>query len=209
MTVGLVTTIMVKVDAQSDKTLSPGERGADVVRAVISKIEAYGRIINFDSASTSRVFMRVMAYVETRDGAHADPNGGGIWNVTDTVFDRTQSDPCLDEIIMQLKNLSSPENYIRSIDWRSLNYSNLSTPFYSGLAVRFIIHLNTLDIKTRHSSYWIENFKAGMSVVEGKRHWDRGENSLSREEGNHNLSNQHNVSNQRCMHGIMLIQNAN
>ena len=81
ISVGLIITNMVKLDAQSgyDKTMSPGERGTDVVRAVISKIEAYGRFITFDSASTSPVFMRVMAYVETRDGATADPNEGGIY----------------------------------------------------------------------------------------------------------------------------------
>ena len=194
MTVGLFITIMVKSDAQSDKTLSPGERGPDVVRAVISRIEAYGRFINFDSASTSPLFMRVMAYVETRDGAipDYDPNEGGLWNVTDTVFDRTQSDPLLDEIIMQLRHLSSPENYIRPVDWRSLNYSNLSIPFYSGLAVRLIIHLNTLSASTEHSRYWVNHFKADMSV--NKDHWDMGKHNLSREEGNQSVSNQHNVS---------------
>ena len=181
----------------------------DVVRAVISKIEAYDRFIIFDSASTSPLFMRVMAYVETRDGATPDydPNEGGLWNVSDTVFDRTQSDPLLNEIIMQLRYLSSPENYIRPIDWRSLNYSDLSIPFYSGLAVRLIIHLKTLTASTKHSRYWVNHFK-DMSVNED--HWDEGELSLSREEGNHSVSNQHNVSIQRCMHDIiMLIQNAN
>ena len=69
----------------------------------ISKIEAYGRFIDFDSASTSPLFMRVMAYVETRDGAHADPNGGGIWNVEDALFRSTQDDHRLNDIIMQLK----------------------------------------------------------------------------------------------------------
>lgn len=177
---------MVKIDAQSDKTLSPGERGADVVRAVISKIEAYGRFINFDSDPLSPLFMRAMAYVETRDGATVDPNGGGIWNVAEAVFDKTQSDPRLNEIIMQLL-ISRPENYFRPIDWRNLNYSNLSTPLYSGLAVRLLIHLNTLPERTMHATYWINHFKTGMPISELHNQWNNGiQQGLSRE-GNHNL----------------------
>ena len=193
MTVGLVTviTIITKIDAQSDKTLSPGERGADVVRAVISKIEAYGRFINFDPASTSPVFMRVMAYVETRDGAHADPNGGGIWNITDTLFNRTQCDPLLDEIIMRLKNLSNSENYIRPVDWRSFNYSDLSIPLYSGLAVRLLIHLNSVNTyilgpEEMHAGYWVMHFKTGISNLVDEsllRQWNTDKNNLSRTEG--------------------------
>ena len=180
ISVGLIITNMVKIDAQSgyDKTMSPGERGTDVVRAVISKIEAYGRFITFDSASTSPVFMRVMAYVETRDGATADPNGGGIWNVEDALFRRTQHDHRLNNIIMQLETAN--DSYLTPIYWRSLNYSDLSIPLYSGLAVRLIIHLNTLGSEITHARYWIMHFKTGMSVSENQ--WNIDKNNLSRTE---------------------------
>lgn len=184
MVVVSILTVMVRVDAQSDKTLVPGAKGADVVRAVISKIEASSRFINFDAASTSSSFMRAMAYVETRDGTTADPNRGGIWNVAEDLFRRTQTDddPMLNEIITQLNQDDRQNNYIRPVDWRNLTYNNLSTPLYSGLAVRLLIQLSTvpLPVPAQHSMYWVNTFKAGMQI---QRQWDIGRHSLSTEEG--------------------------
>ena len=111
---------MVKIDAQSRRCRQEKE-----VQTWFELLyEAYGRFITFDSASTSPVFMRVMAYVETRDGATADPNGGGIWNVTveDALFRRTQHDHRLNDIIMQLETAN--DSYLTPIYWRSLNYCN-------------------------------------------------------------------------------------
>ena len=184
MVVVSILTVMVTVNAQSDKTLVPEAKGADVVRAVISKIEASSHFINFDPAPTSSSFMRAMAYVETRDGTTDDPNRGGIWNVAKDLFRRTQTDAdgMLEIIIMQL-NQTHHQNYIGPVDWKNLTYNNLSTPLYSGLAVRLLIQLSTvpLPVPAQHSMYWVDTFnKTGMQI---QRQWDFGKHILSMEEG--------------------------
>ena len=141
-----------------DRTLEPGERGADVVRAVISKIVFSNITFTQD---TVEAFMRTMAFVETRDGAQPNPSGGGIWNISEDRFDEAKIQlQSSHQIIMELEH-HHKQNHIRLMDWDSLVYENLTIPLYSGLLARMIIHLSREQIQDVGDFYvyWNEVFK--------------------------------------------------
>ena len=55
------------VFCQQDRTIVAGESGADVVQAVLAKLE-YSNVFTSSSDMCETIFMQRMAYVETRDG---------------------------------------------------------------------------------------------------------------------------------------------
>lgn len=165
-----------------DLTLLSGASGADVVQAVISKIEAFNSFLQFRPEMAAAPFMRRMAYVETRDGNLTSLNGG-IWNVDEGLFRRTQHpgiNTQIDLAIMRLREKNS-QNHIGPLNWRNLTYDNLSIPLYSGLAVRMLKHLDdALPLTHLYPLYWNNVFKGGRSSLS---QWNDGVAQLSVHEG--------------------------
>lgn len=109
-----------------DMTLTPGTSGAAVVDAVIDKIHSRC-IFNND-----RLFLRRLAYVESTDGT--DPKtyrqgyDGGIWQVDKQMLEATTGCASI------IKHECDVIYAAFGIDWRTVTWSDLRTPFYSGLA---------------------------------------------------------------------------
>ena len=151
-----------------DKTLEPGEHGADVVRAVISKI-VFSNIKSLTTDSTRHnglveTFMRTMAYVETRDGMLNNSQSGGIWNIHYDLFAdlkvELQRGPKYVNVSMELEAQHN-ENHIRLMDWDSIVYDNLTIPLYSGLFARLVILTfpSNLSSVENFDRYWNTVFK--------------------------------------------------
>ena len=165
-----------------DRTLESGASGVDVVRAVISKIETSITFLEFQPNKTAALFMRTMAYVETRDGNETNSTGGGIWKIDKALFESTQKNVELDSVIMKLQ-LEHPQNYVGPVNWINLTYADLSFPLYSGLAVRMLIHLNgSLPEYSMNAAYWNDVFKGSRSNLNIVK-WNDGVAHLATYEG--------------------------
>ena len=163
-----------------DWTLEQERSGADVVRAVISKIVFSN--ISF-TPDTVEAFMRTMAFVETRDGTQLNPSGGGIWNISEEQFNLTKDHDELrsSSITMELEH-HHEQNHIRLMDWDSIVYENLTVPLYSGLFARMLIHLNPASIERvgDYDEYWSVVFKGGSGDTEK---WIKDATNLTENEG--------------------------
>ena len=162
---------IIAVEVHSlDLTLVPHSNGHDVVRAVIAKI-TFSNVSFLPESNKVAPFMRTMAYVETRDGTRPNSNGGGIWNISEALFNHITQDRREDiEAIIEQLERDHPSNYIKLKDWGNLTYPDLNVPMYSGLAARVLIHLNneTLPVGSL-SHYWGRVFnRMGM-----ESQWDR------------------------------------
>ena len=165
-----------------DRTLESGASGVDVVRAVIAKIETSNTFLDFQPNKTAALFMRTMAYVETRDGNETNSTGGGIWKIDKALFESTQKNVELDSVIMKLQ-LEHPQNYVGPVNWINLTYADLSFPLYSGLAVRMLIHLNgSLPEYSMNAAYWNDVFKGSRSNLNIVK-WNDGVAHLATYEG--------------------------
>lgn len=153
--------------ARVDWTLNATRVGSGVVRAVLAKIHASDIFNTSDSdwwtndqrSKRALQFLRQMAYVETDDGLSLS-TGQGIWNVNKSTFSDTR-------IHLECDSESHAVNPIRynmlhsrilRIDWcDSINYSNLSVPIYSGLAVALYVDYQkaTLPISD-NTRLWIQ-----------------------------------------------------
>ena len=162
-----------------DLTLVPFTNGSDVVRAVIAKITFSN--ISFQPQSSGEVapFMRSMAYVETRDGTHLVPSGGGIWGISRARFNHVMLDRRRDynSIVEELER-DHPNNYIDITDWDNLTYADLNIPLYSGLVARVLIHLNPSLEGGDFANYWSQAFHRIESD------WDTQISMLADMEGN-------------------------
>ncbi|KAK7487970.1 hypothetical protein BaRGS_00020715 [Batillaria attramentaria] len=108
-----------------DSTRVAGASGTDVVLAVVDLIRSNCIF------SSDRMFLRRLAYVETKDGTSPDTYkagyDGGIWKVDKAMFDTTTS--CSGYLFNTC-------NLIRQkfgIDWTHVQWSDLRKPLYSGL----------------------------------------------------------------------------
>ena len=160
-----------------DQTIVPGASGSNVVRAVISKLDAAGVFETSGNADLTNVFMRNMAFVETMDGT-AYPNGnmdGGIWKLSRSKFQQTQQHTDFPRVFDAIRREFG-------IEWRSLDYGELEKPLYSGLAVRlYLVYIGRFIPPTaRHASFWVQTFKEGVSISE----WLTAIEMLSDTEGN-------------------------
>ena len=113
-----------------DDTLTPGARGADVVRAVVGKIE------DSNIFPSDNQLLRRIAYVESKDGTDGNTyrSGyyGGIWQVDEVGFRDTQdasSHPALTAKFQKIQEFFG-------IDWSQFQWEDLRKPLYSGLAAR-------------------------------------------------------------------------
>ena len=160
-----------------DQTIVSGSGGTNVVRSVISKLDAAGIFELSGNADLTNVFMRNMAYAETRDGTMY-PGGnmdGGIWKLSRSKFRETQL------LQSDFPGVFSAITTAFGIEWQSLDYGELTKPLYSGLAVRLYLEYIAGDIPPmiRHAPFWVENFKEGASI----HTWLTAIEMLSKNEG--------------------------
>ena len=114
-----------------DRTLESEASGADVVRAVVDKIQ--------DIFGNDHQFLRRIAFVQSKDGTDRNTYRcgyhGGIWQVDEIGFmdtQNTKSHPRLTTRYRLIKNAFG-------IDWPSVQWTDLRIPLYSGLAARLFL----------------------------------------------------------------------
>ena len=166
------------VFAQVDKTLVPGATGPNVVRAVIEKIRISNVFASQLKGQEGRVqlFLRDMAYVETRDGSW--PSKGGIWNVSQEIFDQTK------EYFSEMNKINNSK-YLQ-LNWSDVVYENLSIPMYSGLAIT--MEINTIASRDQSSlenpsMFWAQNFESSNDMYI----WLSAINELRKEESKYSV----------------------
>ncbi|XP_067679055.1 uncharacterized protein [Haliotis asinina] len=121
------------VASEIDLTRQDKQKGAEVVQAAIDRIRD-GCIFSQD-----RLFLRRLAYVESRDGL--DPKTyrsgyyGGIWQVDESMFKQTV--PCPSAI----RDVCNDIQTNIGIDWSRVQWRDLLKPLYSGLAASLYIQL--------------------------------------------------------------------
>ena len=136
----------------NDKTLEEGAVGSDVVLATIQKV--------FDPElfPDDFEFLRRMAAVETADGDTAEPGGGGIWGISQDVFDTVTE-------LMKKSNLKNDIMEHFCFDWtdRVTRRVDLDIPLYSALSVMVIVY--SLEKETvpesieEQADFWVAQFK--------------------------------------------------
>lgn len=176
------------VFCQQDRTIVAGESGADVVQAVLTKLE-YSNVFTSSSDMRETIFMQRMAYVETRDGTEPPrfptSNGsatGGIWNVSPRVFQSTLSHTSLIQRI-------SHSQFLNYVNWTSEAQVNLSLPLYSGIAIR--LYLSMLSVpspgatsRQAQQNFWIQNFHPErQTLIVSMNTWVNDLNALGENEG--------------------------
>ena len=113
-----------------DLTTQVGAYGSSVVTATLSRIQQSG-IFPSDNQ-----LLRRIAYVETRDGTdpetYRDGYDGGIWAVDLDLLEATQNTTQYQGLIDLHQNINSSF----SIQWSSVQWSDLRRPLYSALAAR-------------------------------------------------------------------------
>lgn len=146
-----------------DQTLQREATGADVVRAVVNRIQ--------DVFGSDTQFLRRLAFVESRDGTDADTyrSGyhGGIWQVDESVFRDTQDTASHPELITSYEQIMNKFQ----VDWPSVQWTDLRKPLYSGLAARlFLLSINSsipCDVRGQ-AAYWMRYFNAAETEIEVK-----------------------------------------
>ncbi|XP_055353373.1 uncharacterized protein LOC129599224 [Paramacrobiotus metropolitanus] len=128
-----VSSLFWLVGGQSDLTME--STGKYAIESAIGRLSR-ARIFNDDHE-----FMRRVAWIETRDGG--DPKTfrtgyyGGIWQVDADVFFNTQTDPVA--ISVWQPRIASKLN----ISWPDVLWKDLRKPFYSLLAARLQLQIQT------------------------------------------------------------------
>ncbi|KAK7487973.1 hypothetical protein BaRGS_00020718 [Batillaria attramentaria] len=145
----------------SDSTVTPGAFGTDVVLAVINSLQSNCIL------SSDRLFLRRLAYVETRDGTDSATYragyDGGIWKIDRDMFTATST--CSSSYIRATCDLIKQE---LGIDWTHVQWSDLRKPLYSGLAAALYTLLKTQGNEnnipaevSQQASFWSQNFHHG------------------------------------------------
>lgn len=152
---------VIRVDSvQIDGTLVPGKSGINVVVAALEKIYATSDIFSCSESdwfcqkghrSLIKEFLRYKAYVDTEFGKSKSP--GGIWRVSTEQFMQATShvqtsDDRLNHLGLRLNSSSL------QIDWRKVDYSDMSVPMYSCLAIMFYLDAAVL---TPQLPYWLRD----------------------------------------------------
>ena len=156
------------VSQRTDLTIVPGSNGVDVVRAVLSKLDNSAIFPQSGNNDLTNVFLRNMAFVETRDGTDIPDSAiavdGGIWKITDRQFQQTEE--------LSTGN-SSVRDAIRSYlgqDWMDVVYGDLAKPLYSGLAARlylnYIATSGVIPPTDRQGQFWSRTFKENRGDIQ-------------------------------------------
>ena len=154
-----------------DSVLESGRYGTDVVLLVIGYVQQ-AKIF----AHNSKLLRRI-AYVETQDGTNREAfnegMNGGIWAVREDAFTSTQigGDPFLARNREQIK-------LTFGINWKSVQWSELSKPLYSALAAQLVIFTAQLesipsDIDVM-SQVWRENRTSSGDFITKDKRWKSG-----------------------------------
>jgi hypothetical protein len=146
-----------------DMTLQRDASGADVVRSVLTRLNEINDVDRTTGLAGQQVleqFIREMAYVETIDGTSYPQNSrdGGIWGVSRELFEQTRR--------YNLPDLYNAISLTYCVNWRDIQYSQLRSPLYSGLAVRIMLfHLYSVRQQLRTSAsdqeraaFWVRHF---------------------------------------------------
>ncbi|XP_055347485.1 uncharacterized protein LOC129594724 [Paramacrobiotus metropolitanus] len=141
--------------AQTDFSLQAGATGKDVVDVAINRIDRSNIFQN------DKNILRRIACVETQYGANqANGNLGGIWQVSETDFNRTKEAERYPHLIDMHNDIWK----MWGVRWKTLGYSELLKPFYSGLAARLLLSLTEVGsrrpipgIIVEQANYW-KNF---------------------------------------------------
>ena len=122
-------------DARIDRTREPGASGEAVVIATVNLIRQAEKLRLPDD----KELLRRIALVETWDGTdndtYRDNYHGGIWQVDEDMFNRTQ-------VIVGSTRTSRLAANIQvefGIDWQAITWEDLRKPLFSGLAARLFL----------------------------------------------------------------------
>ncbi len=133
-----------------DPTRQREASGADVVRAVVDRIQAV--------FGDDKQFLRRIAFVESRDGTAPDTYrrgyDGGIWQVDERVFRHTQNTVEFMEKHQEIENSFD-------IDWLAVQWTDLRIPLYSGLAARLSLCVRPPPIPCtiiKQAIFWIKYY---------------------------------------------------
>jgi len=151
--------------AKVDKTLEVNARGPETVRSVVSRLSSANL---FDSASVStqksqvyEQYTRELSYVESEDGEVEDSSDGGIWRVSERIFEETQS--------YSYRNLYQLICDVFCIDWSTVTYRDLAKPLISGITVQiYVYHLEQVGRGLPESA--TDRQKAEFWLAEFQRH---------------------------------------
>ena len=144
-----------------ESVLENGRSGTDVVLLSIAYIH---QVFQDDNN-----LLRRIAFVETEDGLNTDAlNQGGIWAVDEDAFLRTQLQ------VNKTSNTTLFQTYeeIRlffSIEWDTVQWSELNKPLYSALAARLVLFIAPEDIPSSEdvpaqAQFWRDYYKGEGSV---------------------------------------------
>lgn len=164
-----------------DLTIQRDSMGADVVRAVLARLNEVDKVDRITTPAEKQVmeqFIREMAYVETVDGTE-NSRDGGIWGVSRELFEQTQQ--------YNFPELFNAISLAFCINWLDIQYSELRSPLYSALAVKvelFQLHsvnqrLEGTATDEQRANYWMSYFD-GTAVSQ----WLTRTQQLRNTEGN-------------------------
>ena len=115
---------------------NPEGKGSEIVRAVVTKVESVFPTPGFAPGST---FLRLIAYVETKDGADSSTYrsgfDGGIWQVQKKAFDTTKDTKTYPDLIGKHDEIKKRFG----IDWMQVQWKDLRKPLVSGFAARLVL----------------------------------------------------------------------
>ena len=158
ITVLVLLTVCIQLTIQQsvDRTLEREASGADVVRAVVNRVQ--------DVFGEDHQLLRRIAYIESRDGTNSNTyrNGyhGGIWQVDETAFQSTLSS----------YQLTQERNKIQDafdIDWPRVQWSDLRIPLYSAIAARLLmlnIRASIPCTVSQQATYWNNYYNSAGST---------------------------------------------
>lgn len=116
--------------------LNPEEKGSEIVRVVVTKVESVFPTPCFAPGST---FLRLIAYVETKDGTDSSTYrsgfDGGIWQVQQKAFETTKDTNTYPDLIAKHHEIKKRFG----IDWTQVQWNDLRKPLVSGLAARLVL----------------------------------------------------------------------
>ena len=143
-----------------ESVLENGRSGTDVVLLSISYIHQTA-IFRDD-----KNILRRIAFVETKDGSNLDVfnqgNSGGIWAVDEDTFLSMKINSFLFQKHEEIRQLYG-------IDWKAVQWSELSKPLYSALAARLVLFIAPEDIPSSEAvpaqaQFWKDHYNGDGSV---------------------------------------------
>lgn len=148
---------------------NPEEKGSEIVRVVVTKIESMFPTPSFAPGSS---FLRLIAYVETKDGADSKTYrsgfDGGIWQVEKKAFESTKNTKACPQLAAKHDEIKKRFG----IDWSQVQWSELRKPILSGLAARLVLYTVSDPIPVEvegQAKYWKTHYTSSAADgAEGK-----------------------------------------